>query len=177
MVHGNEFLIWHYSDVIMNERNGVSNHSHFDYLPNRLSKCRSNKKTKLCTTGLCEGNSPVTGDFLAQRASNSENVSIWWRHHVIWEKYHQSARRQVYNRQLGLMTLNHERRTSCEQWPLFFTRWQLCAGLLYLGTRISLLHTAVPTQMSRFMRPTWGPPGADRTQVGPMLAPWTLLPG
>ena len=25
--------------------------------------------------------------------------------------------------------------------------------------------------------PTWGPPGAGRTQVGPMLAPWTLLSG
>ena len=25
--------------------------------------------------------------------------------------------------------------------------------------------------------PTWGPSGADRTQVGPMLAPWTLLSG
>ena len=25
------------------------------------------------------------------------------------------------------------------------------------------------------MEPTWGPSGADRTQVGPMLAPWTLL--
>ena len=24
---------------------------------------------------------------------------------------------------------------------------------------------------------TWGPSGADRTQVGPMLAPWTLLSG
>ena len=27
------------------------------------------------------------------------------------------------------------------------------------------------------MRPTWGPPGDDRTQVGPMLAAWTLLSG
>ena len=27
------------------------------------------------------------------------------------------------------------------------------------------------------MGPTWGPSGADRTQVGPMLAPWTLLFG
>ena len=27
------------------------------------------------------------------------------------------------------------------------------------------------------MRPTWGPSGADRTQVGPMLAPWILLSG
>ena len=28
-----------------------------------------------------------------------------------------------------------------------------------------------------FMGPTWGPSGADRTQVGPMLDPWTLLSG
>ena len=27
------------------------------------------------------------------------------------------------------------------------------------------------------MGPIWGPPGADRTQVGPVLAPWTLLSG
>ena len=30
-------------------------------------------------------------------------------------------------------------------------------------------------QIARFMGPIWGPPGADRTQVGPVLAPWTLL--
>ena len=33
------------------------------------------------------------------------------------------------------------------------------------------------TPVARFMGPTWGPSGADRTQVGPMLAPWTLLSG
>ena len=27
------------------------------------------------------------------------------------------------------------------------------------------------------MGPIWGPPGADRTQVGPVLAPWILLSG
>ena len=31
------------------------------------------------------------------------------------------------------------------------------------------------TLIARFMGQTWGPSGADRTQVGPMLAPWTLL--
>ena len=31
--------------------------------------------------------------------------------------------------------------------------------------------------IARFIGPTWGPSGADRTQVGPMLAPWTLLSG
>ena len=37
---------------------------------------------KLRITGLCEGDSPVTGEFPAQRSSNVENVSIWWRHNV-----------------------------------------------------------------------------------------------
>ena len=31
--------------------------------------------------------------------------------------------------------------------------------------------------IARSMGPTWGPPVADRTQVGPMLAPWTLISG
>ena len=31
---------------------------------------------------LC-GNSPGTGEFPAQMASNAENVSIWWRHHIL----------------------------------------------------------------------------------------------
>ena len=31
--------------------------------------------------------------------------------------------------------------------------------------------------IARFMGPTWGPSGADRTQVGPILAPWTILSG
>ena len=39
------------------------------------------KTSKLRATGLCEGNAPVTGEFPAQRASDAENVSIWWRHH------------------------------------------------------------------------------------------------
>ena len=33
------------------------------------------------------------------------------------------------------------------------------------------------TLIARFMGPTWGPSGADSTQVGPMLAPWSLLSG
>ena len=31
--------------------------------------------------------------------------------------------------------------------------------------------------IARFMGPAWGPSGAYRIQVGPMLAPWTLLSG
>ena len=47
-----------------------------------LFRRRSKKTSKLCATGLCVGNSPVTGEFPAQMASNTENISIWWRHHV-----------------------------------------------------------------------------------------------
>ena len=45
------------------------------------SRRRSKKTPKLRVTGNCEGNSPVTGEFPAQRASYAENVSIWWRHY------------------------------------------------------------------------------------------------
>ena len=38
------------------------------------------RKHQSSVPGLCEGNSPETGEFPAQRASNAENVSIWWRH-------------------------------------------------------------------------------------------------
>ena len=41
------------------------------------------KKSKIRVTGLCVGNSPVTGEFPAQGASNAYNVSTWWRHHVL----------------------------------------------------------------------------------------------
>ena len=47
------------------------------------SRRRSKKTSTLLVTGLCEGNSPVTGEFPTQRASNAENVSLWWRHHDI----------------------------------------------------------------------------------------------
>ena len=39
------------------------------------------KILKLRATGLCVGNSPVTGEFPAQMISNAESVSIWWRHY------------------------------------------------------------------------------------------------
>ena len=47
------------------------------------SRRKSKKTFKLRVTGLCAGISPVTGEIPTQRASNAENVSIWWRHHAI----------------------------------------------------------------------------------------------
>ena len=64
-----------------NDHDGVSNHQPHGCLINRLFRRRSKKTSKLGVTGLCAGNSPVTGEFHAQRACNAENVSIWLRLH------------------------------------------------------------------------------------------------
>ena len=39
------------------------------------------KHESSASLALCVVNSPETSKFPAQRASNAENVSIWWRHH------------------------------------------------------------------------------------------------
>ena len=70
-----------------NERDGVSNHRCLDCLPNRLFRRRSKKTSKRCVTGLCEWNSPVTGQFPSQRAmfchhANSDSpMIIGWCHY------------------------------------------------------------------------------------------------
>ena len=64
-----------------NELDGGSNHQPRDCLLNCFFRRGSKKTSKLRVTGLCEGNSAVTGEFPTQRDRNVENVSIWWRHH------------------------------------------------------------------------------------------------
>ena len=65
--------------------------------------------------------------------------------------------------------------TSFRQFRCDDGRWETGhSNVTHQWTRcIYFLHTLI----ARFMGPTWGPSGADRTQVGPMLAPWTLPSG
>ena len=79
-IHGLDFVPLHWRH---NGHDGVSNHQPHDCLLNRVFGRRSKKTSKHRVTGLCAGNSPGTGEFPAQMASNAENVSIWWRHHAI----------------------------------------------------------------------------------------------
>ena len=65
-----------------NERDDVPYHQLLYCLLNSWFRHRSKKTSKLRVIGLCAGNSPVTNEFPTQKASNAENVSIWWRHHV-----------------------------------------------------------------------------------------------
>ena len=71
----------HYDDVIMRTMAPQITSLPF-FLLSRFFGLRSKKTSKLRVTGLCAGNSPGTGEFPAQMASNAENVSIWWRHHA-----------------------------------------------------------------------------------------------
>ena len=119
------FYISHTLQWRHNERNGVLNHQPHDCLINRLFRRRSKKTSKLCVTGLCAGNSPVTGEFPTQMASNAENVSIWWRHYI---------------------PLTHVRpgcepapspgiSSTYEVSPSWRTRWSSCSPLADRGTR------------------------------------------
>ena len=67
-----------------NGREGVSNHHSHGCLLNRISRSRSKKKSKLRVTGLCEGNSPVSGEFPAQMANYTEDVAILMTSRLQW---------------------------------------------------------------------------------------------
>ena len=79
-IHGTQILSWKLQwrhnefDWALNDRN-------LDCLLNRLFRHISKKTSKLRGIGLCEANSPVTGEFPTHRARNAENVPIWWRLH------------------------------------------------------------------------------------------------
>ena len=64
-----------YSDV--NERDGASNHRHFDCLLKRLFRRRSKKISKLRVTGLCEGSSPVTTEFPAHKGPVTRKMFLF----------------------------------------------------------------------------------------------------
>ena len=67
--------LWHRVTTLQwrhNERDGVSNHQPPDCLLKRFFMHILMKTSKPRVTGLSEGNSPMTGEFPAQRASNVE---------------------------------------------------------------------------------------------------------
>ena len=70
----NSFRIFGVFEILSNTtltfRHGVLNHQILDCLLNRLFRSWSKKTSKFRVTDFCEGNSPVTGEFPAQRASN-----------------------------------------------------------------------------------------------------------
>ena len=54
------------------------------------------------------GNPPVTGGFPSERASDAENVSIWWRHHALYNYFQnfmcsKTYRHEIYTAQIKMV--------------------------------------------------------------------------
>ena len=84
-------------------------------------------------------NLPVTGELVAQRASNAENVSIWWRHHghgihLVCTVYIFHMKGQIY-----LCCKCHTR---------------ILISFNYLSKQISLYHVCAkkPTSLGKWIR-------------------------
>ena len=70
----------HYSDVIMSAMASQITRLTIVYSI-VYSSANQRKHQSSASLAFVWGNSPVTGEFPAQMASNSGNISIWWRHH------------------------------------------------------------------------------------------------
>ena len=120
-VNDNALLQWRY-----NEHDGVSNHQPHNCLLNRSFRCTSKKISKLRVTGLCDGNSPVNGEFPAQRASSAKNVAMWWRHHV-------THRGRDIMAAIFLATFSNE-----FSWVKIYKFWLRFLWNLFLGAHIAI---------------------------------------
>ena len=72
----------HYNDVIMGAMASQITSVSIVY-STVCSDTDQRKHQSSASLAFVMGNSPLTGEFPAQMASNAENVSIWWRHHAL----------------------------------------------------------------------------------------------
>ena len=82
---------------------------------------RSKKTLKFRFTGLCQG---VRADeFPAQRASNAENIAVWWRHHDVTTHFmnggtrvtHGGNQRTAFNNSTPVLAVTWK--SSLSYWP------------------------------------------------------------
>ena len=116
--------VGHYNDVIMSAMMSQITSLTIVY-STVYSRRRSKKTSKLRVTGLWAGNSSVTGESPAQRASNAKNLSIWWRHRVF--------RQHVQSHPL-LITRSLSSNIQC-----VFIIWSIsCSAMVTLYTRYNI---------------------------------------
>ena len=135
-----------------NKRHGISNHQHLDCLLSRLFR-RTPKKIWKRITGLCEGDPPVTGEFLSQRARGKHLHLMTSSCSPIFFRIVSLALRQSYD----------------------------CPGVISeatlrdLSVSVSNGVTNIPDNKvhGANMGPIWG----RQDPGGPHVAPWTLLSG
>ena len=129
---------------------------------------------ELCSTNFCEnianlwvpcynGNNDRSARVLFVQHSREQGERIRQNPHysrVIWLHHSPCS--------LGCWTNNTLEAQSLS--PIFIALTH--QYLIFIGNNSELT-----SQIAKFMGLTWGPPGSCRPQMGPMLAPWTLLSG
>ena len=73
------------------------------------------------------GNSPRTGEFPTQRAINAENVSIWWRNHVILARETLAHSLQTFHYRISISRYTH----LCDPLIQHIT-WKLSPIIIYM---------------------------------------------
>ena len=76
-----------------------------------LMRTHIRETSKTALLALCVGNSPMTCEFPAQRASNAENASIWLRH---YDKYRRTC--ELYSRVAQTSRLKPRRFSMLSEW-------------------------------------------------------------
>ena len=127
---------YHYNDVTMSTMASQITSLTIVY-STVYSRRRSKKASKLRVTGLCEGNSPVTGKFPTRRASYAENISIWWRHHVFADET--ASLGLIYLSDMMHSQLNAELliNNECIQWSCVYHIYS--NALFFLSSEIKLI--------------------------------------
>ena len=110
--------------------------------------------------------------------------------HVAWSLIiiHWIYTKILYPIRFPIVSLNMKcAKMSCQYWPYEYifnvgpTHMETLNVVITTPAHVRILiiagHPLIASQIGKFMGPTWGPPGSCRPQMGPMLAPWSLLSG
>ena len=108
-----------------------------------------------------------------------------WNYMPYFTKKKEIAFQQLTLFMLGPNNSRQNRAVSCCWCPGSLCRWIINSHDIDFVRQVGhvchevnfQLPVPIHSLIARFMGPTWGPSGADRTEVGPMLAPWILLSG
>ena len=129
------------------EHHCVPYHRPFERLLNNLLWSTSKKHQSSALLAVCNGSSPVTGEFPAQMASNAEYVSILWRHQTLRHKLLSSMESMNLS-----IKLEWSVQDSLVQLHLILSNYR--AGLLSYSAKTSLLTTLLKCYNQRII-PIW----------------------
>ena len=165
-----------------------------------LAKAMDTENWMYALLALCEGNALVINGFPSQRVSNAESIFLsWYPYHteregcshlllcvccvmcnILSEKFIKmwAKRNQIFHGVSNMMEKSLAGQPHGESFTTICEQISFCEGVNLQMVNPSWLICSRMcqklTEIARFMWPTWGPSGANRTQVGPMLAPMNL---